>query len=107
MFFLQVALKTFFVYFENALRKIQLNLFVFLFSTEVPVSSPVIHGLKPRYKVNDIVRGNCTSKYSRPAANLTWTINDIVVSSLFVTKLIHQQFLKVNFDSSSQFQLPH
>lgn len=48
--------------------------------TEVPISSPVIHGIKSRYKVNDIIRGNCTSKYSRPAANLTWTINDIIVS---------------------------
>lgn len=44
------------------------------------MTSPVIHGLRPRYKVNDIIRGNCTSKYSRPATNLTWTINDIIVS---------------------------
>lgn len=46
----------------------------------MPMTSPVIHGLRPRYKVNDIIRGNCTSKYSRPATNLTWTINDIIVS---------------------------
>ena len=47
------------------------------------MSAPVIHGIRPRYKVNDIIRGNCTSKYSRPAANLTWTINDVTVSKIF------------------------
>ncbi|XP_023159484.1 uncharacterized protein LOC101451686 [Ceratitis capitata] len=41
----------------------------------VPGKDPVITGIKPRYHVGDIVRGNCTSLHSKPAANLTWTIN--------------------------------
>lgn len=54
---------------------------LFLF-TEVPHTSPQIQGIRSRYKIGDIVRGNCTAKYSRPAANLTWTINDVPVSTL-------------------------
>jgi hypothetical protein len=50
---------------------------------DVPPSAPVIHGIKLRYKVNDIIRGNCTSKGSRPAANLTWTINDMIVRPIY------------------------
>ena len=53
---------------------------MFVFISEVPVSQPTIHGMKNRYKIGEIVRGNCTSKYSKPAANLTWTINDNIVS---------------------------
>lgn len=47
---------------------------------DVPAARPEIHNIKQRYRLGDIVRGNCTSKPSRPAANLTWTINDIPVS---------------------------
>lgn len=53
---------------------------VFYVISEVPVSQPSIHGIKNRYKIGEIVRANCTSKYSKPAANLTWTINDNIVS---------------------------
>ncbi|XP_037959065.1 uncharacterized protein LOC119688460 [Teleopsis dalmanni] len=42
----------------------------------VPGKDPIITGLRPRYRVGDIVRGNCTSRHSKPAANLTWTVND-------------------------------
>ncbi|XP_046812153.1 uncharacterized protein LOC111675292 [Lucilia cuprina] len=41
----------------------------------VPGKDPVITGIRSRYKVGDIVRGNCTSSHSRPAANITWTVN--------------------------------
>ncbi|XP_054083322.1 uncharacterized protein LOC105211511 isoform X2 [Zeugodacus cucurbitae] len=41
----------------------------------VPGKDPIITGIKSRYRVGDIVRGNCTSRHSKPAANLTWTIN--------------------------------
>ncbi|CAD6997323.1 unnamed protein product [Ceratitis capitata] len=46
---------------------------------EVPGKDPVITGIKPRFHIGDIlytiVRGNCTSLHSKPAANLTWAIN--------------------------------
>ncbi|XP_064542128.1 uncharacterized protein beat-Ia isoform X1 [Drosophila montana] len=44
--------------------------------TETPHNAPFITGIRPRYRVGDILRGNCTSRHSRPAANLTWTVNN-------------------------------
>ncbi|XP_015587348.1 uncharacterized protein LOC107264028 [Cephus cinctus] len=43
---------------------------------ELPNQRPSIHGLKNKYRVGDMLRGNCTSGRSKPAANLTWYIND-------------------------------
>ncbi|EDW57609.2 cell adhesion molecule 3 isoform X2 [Drosophila virilis] len=43
---------------------------------ETPHNAPFITGIRPRYRVGDILRGNCTSRHSRPAANLTWTVNN-------------------------------
>lgn len=44
--------------------------------TELPLHRPAIHGMKRKYRIGDILRGNCTSDGSKPAANLTWYIND-------------------------------
>jgi hypothetical protein len=46
----------------------------------VPEQRPALQGFRQRYRQGDIVRGNCTSRHSKPAANLTWTINEVVVS---------------------------
>ncbi|XP_062141997.1 uncharacterized protein LOC133850054 isoform X2 [Drosophila sulfurigaster albostrigata] len=43
---------------------------------ETPHNAPFITGIRPRYRVGDILRGNCTSRHSRPAANLTWNVNN-------------------------------
>lgn len=59
-------------------------LFSPLLSTEVPGGPPQIHNIRAKYKLGEIIRGNCTSRYSRPAANLTWTINDIPVSNVIL-----------------------
>lgn len=48
--------------------------------SDVPENRPIIHGIKAKYRVGDTLRANCTSKFSKPAANLTWFINDIIVS---------------------------
>lgn len=58
------------------LLKNTLETFIFV---EVPENRPIIHGIKQRYQVGDSLRANCTSKNSKPAANLTWTINDMPV----------------------------
>ncbi|XP_066581088.1 uncharacterized protein [Prorops nasuta] len=42
---------------------------------ELPGERPSIHGLKRKYRIDDVVRLNCTSARSRPPANLTWYIN--------------------------------
>lgn len=43
---------------------------------ELPSQMPSIQGLKRKYRVEDPLRLNCTSGRSKPAANLTWYIND-------------------------------
>jgi hypothetical protein len=73
--------------------------------TEVPISSPVIHGIRSRYKLGDIVRGNCTSKYSRPAANLTWTINDIIVSINISIRLSRPLLKEISWNEKPFFVL--
>ncbi|XP_055594304.1 uncharacterized protein LOC129745328 [Uranotaenia lowii] len=44
---------------------------------EVPKHVPFIHGIRQRYRLGDIVRGNCTSAHAKPPANLTWFINEV------------------------------
>lgn len=56
------------------------SLFTFFVLAETPHNAPFITGIRPRYRVGDILRGNCTSRHSRPAANLTWTVNNEEVS---------------------------
>lgn len=51
-----------------------------LFFIELPEEHTVVTGIQARYRIGDLVDGNCSIKYSKPAANLTWTINGIVVS---------------------------
>ncbi|EDV30649.2 LOW QUALITY PROTEIN: uncharacterized protein Dana_GF14934 [Drosophila ananassae] len=46
---------------------------------ELPEEHAVVTGIQARYRIGDLVDGNCSIKYSKPAANLTWTINGIVV----------------------------
>jgi CD80-like C2-set immunoglobulin domain len=43
---------------------------------DVPKNKPVITEIKSHYRMTEVIRGNCTSQYSRPASNLTWLIND-------------------------------
>ncbi|XP_076246598.1 cell adhesion molecule 3-like [Calliopsis andreniformis] len=43
---------------------------------ELPSQRPSIHGLRRKYRIDDMLRLNCTSGRSKPAANLTWYIND-------------------------------
>ncbi|XP_058123699.1 uncharacterized protein LOC131293294 [Anopheles ziemanni] len=51
---------------------------------EVPKHEPSIHGMRSRYRVGDIIRGNCTSHNSRPPANLTWFINEQQVNPSYI-----------------------
>lgn len=46
---------------------------------DVPQSKPIITEIKSHYRIGELIRGNCTSQYSKPAANLTWLINDMPV----------------------------
>ncbi|XP_075150368.1 uncharacterized protein LOC142224479 [Haematobia irritans] len=50
----------------------------------VPGKDPVITGIRSRYKVGDIIRGNCTSGHSRPGANITWNVNGYEINPVHV-----------------------
>ncbi|XP_075225772.1 uncharacterized protein LOC142326929 [Lycorma delicatula] len=49
-----------------------------------PRQRPQLMGIRPRYRIGDTLRANCTSTGSRPAANLTWVLNDQPVNSKHV-----------------------
>lgn len=46
---------------------------------EVPRHDPEILGLSSRYRLNDVLKAECKSKDSKPAANLTWLANGLPV----------------------------
>ena len=46
----------------------------------LPKDGPKITGGKDRYSVGDTVNVNCTSKASKPAADIQWIINGKAVS---------------------------
>ncbi|XP_065092128.1 uncharacterized protein LOC135712956 [Ochlerotatus camptorhynchus] len=63
---------------------------------EVPKHVPLIHGIRPRYRLGDIVRGNCSSAHSRPAANLTWYVNEMPANPSHIRN--HKPFRDRNTD---------
>lgn len=56
------------------------NRYYFYIFLELPTQRPIITGIHSRYRLGDVINGNCSSDYSKPAANLTWWINDIQVN---------------------------
>ncbi|KAI9575935.1 hypothetical protein GQX74_011736, partial [Glossina fuscipes] len=46
---------------------------------QLPTQRPIITGIHSRYRLGDNIDGNCSLDYTKPAANLTWWINDIQV----------------------------
>ncbi|KAL9874515.1 uncharacterized protein ACN427_012972 isoform 2-T2 [Glossina fuscipes fuscipes] len=65
---------------------------------ELPHHQPLITGIRSRYHNGDILRGNCTSRHSKPAANLTWTVNNEEVQPS------HVRHFKVLRDPKSEMQ---
>lgn len=51
---------------------------------DLPRKDPQITGYKTRYKLDDLLKANCTSEGSQPPANLTWYINGIPVEDRFI-----------------------
>ncbi|XP_034942048.1 cell adhesion molecule 3-like isoform X2 [Chelonus insularis] len=47
-----------------------------IYVAKLPTQRPEIYGFIRKYKVGDTLRVNCTSGRSKPAANLTWYVND-------------------------------
>lgn len=74
-----------------------------MYFAEVPEHRPFIVGIRPRYRVGDSLRANCTSKHSKPAANLTWVVNDLPVRFIFhflfqidMCTSLHKKISKLN-----------
>ncbi|XP_055680492.1 uncharacterized protein LOC129788436 isoform X1 [Lutzomyia longipalpis] len=67
---------------------------------ELPEKRPSIVGVHSRYRVGDLLRGNCTSHFSKPAANLTWTINELPASPLYTTEYKLMKNVNSNLESS-------
>ncbi|KAI8115065.1 hypothetical protein FF38_01350 [Lucilia cuprina] len=65
---------------------------------ELPHNPPLIIGIRPRYHIGDILRGNCTSRHSKPAANLTWTVNNEEIQSS------HVRHYKTHKDARNEMQ---
>ncbi|KAL7740905.1 hypothetical protein ACLKA6_014067 [Drosophila palustris] len=67
---------------------------------ELPTQRPIITGIHSRYRLGDIINGNCSSDYSKPAANLTWWINDIQVPPNYLRIYDIQRHLAEHLESS-------
>ncbi|XP_075216306.1 uncharacterized protein LOC142321793 [Lycorma delicatula] len=48
--------------------------------------SPELTMEKGRYALGDVIRGNCSSPPSKPAANVTWYINEEKINASFVIR---------------------
>lgn len=66
------------IYLGVLIKPNSFSFYLFYFA-EIPDQKPILNGIHIRYRSGDVVRGNCSSYYSKPAANLTWTINDTPV----------------------------
>ncbi|CAH1404997.1 unnamed protein product [Nezara viridula] len=51
-----------------------------MLTVALPERGPQIEGGKPRYQIGDLVRVNCSSGPSKPAAQLQWYINGIMAN---------------------------
>uniref|UniRef100_A0A182YDI6 Uncharacterized protein n=1 Tax=Anopheles stephensi TaxID=30069 RepID=A0A182YDI6_ANOST len=58
---------------------------------DVPVTKPLITGIKQFYRIGDVVLGNCTSYNSKPAANLTWLLDDKKFSCIAKIHDVYEQ----------------
>uniref|UniRef100_W8BIT1 Ig-like domain-containing protein n=1 Tax=Ceratitis capitata TaxID=7213 RepID=W8BIT1_CERCA len=67
---------------------------------ELPTQRPVITGVHSRYRLGDIINGNCSSDFSKPAANLTWWINDMQVPPHSVRTFGIQRHFVENLESA-------
>ncbi|CAH0564220.1 unnamed protein product [Brassicogethes aeneus] len=63
---------------------------------DLPQGDPVISGLKPRYRVGETLKANCTSEGSNPAANLTWYLNGKPVDA----KYVHRHKPRLNHEDN-------
>jgi hypothetical protein len=67
---------------------------------DVPQNKPIISEIKSHYRIGELIRGNCSSQYSRPVTNLTWLINDspvCVTITNYLTTFLSYPFNETTF----------
>uniref|UniRef100_A0A182Q8G2 Ig-like domain-containing protein n=1 Tax=Anopheles farauti TaxID=69004 RepID=A0A182Q8G2_9DIPT len=77
---------------------------------DVPVTKPLITGIRQFYRIGDVVLGNCTSYNSKPAANLTWLLDDKKINETQTTQYPVYKELQSGLDTSTLglvFHLSH
>ena len=57
-------------------EKLENNFSAFFFMTALPRGGPHIQGVQQDVQIGDYINLNCTSLKSKPAANLTFFINN-------------------------------
>ncbi|RWS25537.1 beat protein-like protein, partial [Leptotrombidium deliense] len=55
------------------------NYYNTILATNYEGDGPIITGVRHRYSVNDLVNATCTSRRSKPGAELMWFVNDVQV----------------------------
>ncbi|KAL1139275.1 hypothetical protein AAG570_006261, partial [Ranatra chinensis] len=66
----------------------------------IPKALPEVQGMKSRYKVGDVLKATCISKHSKPAANLTWAVNNQILSSDYIRQYNVMRDSKNNLETS-------
>ncbi|KFB46626.1 AGAP009829-PA-like protein [Anopheles sinensis] len=77
---------------------------------DVPVTKPLITGIKQFYRIGDVVEGNCTSYNSKPAANLTWLLDDKKINGSQILQYPPYKDVRSSLDTSTlglAFPLSH
>ncbi|CAB0011313.1 unnamed protein product [Nesidiocoris tenuis] len=75
---------------DNARNRARPNLLPGSFTRELPKKDPLIHTEKDRYDVGDTLRANCSSAPSKPAASLSFFLNEnpfYIIRIAYVSRL--------------------
>lgn len=54
-----------------------------MFQIALPEDGPRIEGLRQSYSVGEYLEANCTAKMTFPAAQMSWLINNLEVSTKY------------------------
>ncbi|XP_025416889.1 uncharacterized protein LOC112688090 [Sipha flava] len=81
------------IYSNGCKRKVMQNLYT---KPKLPKSKPVIVTDKDKYDPGDTLVANCTSPASRPAAGLTFFLNNMPIGSPETLKYSTSNFLKLS-----------
>jgi hypothetical protein len=65
-----------------------------VFVSDFPDGDPIISLERRTYPVGEILKANCTSYRNHPSVNITWSINGLPVSVVFISYVDRDQILQ-------------